>query len=157
MKKYIVLLFLLIPFIACSQGGYAKWSGVEDLFDSADITSGEVVLTNADTVDSDEMSYSNRVSGNIRVTVNFDTTSGTTIAYLDFKYKINDYGITADDWVTTNIDSFELADDNAMVTYQFSQSGYTFMDDPIIAYKISLRQVGTQVNRFKVSTIYYEP
>ena len=157
MKKFIFLLFLLIPFIVYSQGGYAKWTGVEDLFDSSDITSGEVVLTNSETIDSDEVSFSNRMSGNLRVSIPFDTTSGTTILYFDMKYKINDYGIDADDWVTVNIDSFELADDNTMKTYQFSQSDYTFMDDPILAYKISMRQTGTQVNRCKPSTIYYEP
>ncbi len=157
MKKFVFLLFLLIPFIVYSQGGYAKWKGVEDLFDSADITSGEVVLTNAETIDSDEISFSNRMSGNLRVSIPFDTTSGTTKLYFDMKYKINDYGVDADDWVTINIDSFVVAEHNTMKTYQFSQSTYTFMDDPILAYKISMRQTGTQVNRCKPSAIYYEP
>lgn len=159
MKRFIFLLFLLIPFIVYSQGGYAIWKSADDLFDSADVSDGVVTITNAETIDSDEISYTNRKSGNLRVTIHFDTTSGSSNKlYFDFKYKVADFGTDSEDWVTVVVDSFELAEDNTTVTYQFSQSTYTFMDDPILAYKISLRQAaGSQVNRAKVGTVYYEP
>lgn len=120
---------------------------------------GTVILTNAMADTSNYVDLSFGYSGNGRISVQFDTTSasGSTLAYLDLMYKVSDsFDGDSLKFKTVTLDSFQVADDGTVKTYQLSYN-FNYFKDPILGYKMILRQSGTQVNRFKVEVLLYKP
>lgn len=149
--KFLIPLLFLVS-ISFAQNRILR---TNQMFASTDLTDGKVVLTDADTVVSNLVPWV--YPGNdadIRVSVGFDTTSGSgNKAFVDFGIQIGHFGDDAKDYSWTNLDSLEIADDGSSGTYQLYYS-YSFLKAPILGWKIRCRQTGTQVNRLEPQVVY---
>lgn len=156
--KFILIYLLMFPVLLFGQ--FSKSLKIYQLFNTADITSNScLVLTDADTVVSKNLDWTSNSSGNLRVSVGFDTVSGSgNETFLDIGYRILETGITTFDWKYAVIDSFGIADDHTSKTYSLGDvTTYPFFRDPVIAITLRFRQTGTQVNRIYPGIIKYIP
>ena len=154
----MVLLFML----SLSFGQSSRHSDAKNLFGSTEtILQGSggykyFILTNADTATSTQDVLSGGRDGSVRLSVMCDTTSGTTLVYVDIGLRIGEFGTDARSIAWHNaVDSLEVADDGTAITIELSD--FTWNDDPPGGFYYRFRQTGTQVNRIALSRYIWYP
>lgn len=151
MKKIFILILLFLFNLSFSQN--VIMPKTKTYFGSDSVT-----ITNSETVVSSERIISRARSWDTRVTVLFDTTSGTTKTYFDFLYRVAESGDSLRDWKYITVDSFFVADDHTTQTYNLNDfSIFPQLRSAFSRYMIRFRQTGTQVNRIKVFGYEYDP
>lgn len=109
-----------------------------------------ITLVNADTVTSGFDVAAEGKTVNMRLNALLDTTSGTTLIFIDLGIRVFSEGtVSTRNTIWTMVDSLIAGDDGTPITIPLS----TTIVDPGIGYYYRLRQTGTQTNRVYISRI----
>lgn len=157
--KYLVLIMFLTGVVFGQQ---AKIMNTQLLFSSTETIANDAngapyfTMTNADTATSKFLVMGNGANGDVRVSVMFDTTSGTLAGTTYVGIKIGDFGTDALDYKWLELGAFSASDNGVPLTYLLWED-VTGWKAPVEGYKIRIITTGTQSTKAYVSRIQYFP